>query len=136
MRDEYWHISLTTQWDVIRKMNKTKQTKKNTLPSISHLKRLQKTQPSDKSNCKQVLVFTKMWNAQERQKPLLLSLSFYTLVIRMLPFSWHRGKRPASKSIIIQNGDFRAIVVMDNLTLEGIASNILNCVHKWFGNID
>lgn len=35
-------------------MNKTKQTKKNTLPSISHLKRLQKTQPSDKSNCKQV----------------------------------------------------------------------------------
>lgn len=36
-----------------------KQNKQKTFPSIFHLKRLQKTQPSDKSNCKKVLVFTK-----------------------------------------------------------------------------
>lgn len=56
----------------------TKQNK--TLSSISHLKWLQKIQSSEESNCRQIFVFTKMWNGWERQKSLFLFLSFYILI--------------------------------------------------------
>ena len=79
--------------------------------SSSHLKRLQKTPSSEESNCRQIFVFAKMWNAWERQKSLFLFLSFYILIDQnAVIFMVLVGKRQASKSVITQKRGLGAIL--------------------------